>query len=252
MRTDNTEQLNGGKNMKKVFRRTRLAAVITFTLAFVAILALEGSTNASCAEASDQQALVDGAKSTFEGFVQDKEFAWIPENLPDLKGILIVPKLVKAGFVLGGSGGRAVLLTRDSKTGKWSEPGFYSIGSVSFGLQIGGEAAEVIMAVRSQGAVDRLLSSSVKLGADAGIAAGPVGGGAKTNVMADILSFSKAKGAFVGLSLEGSVVKVSDKWNEGYYDKPGVRPTDIFIKQSVSNPGSKTLREVVKKAEKTI
>ena len=143
------------------------------------------------------------------------------------------------------------MLIRDSKTGKWSEPGFFSICSVSFGLKINGEAAEVIMAVRSQGAVDRLLSTSVKLGADAGIAAGPVGGGAKFNAMADILSFSKAKGAFVGLSLEGSVVKVSDKWNEGYYDKPGVRPTDFFIKQSVSNPGSKALIETVKKAEKT-
>ena len=236
--------------MKRGFRMTRLAVVITSTLAFVAILAVGGQMNASYAEATDQQALVDSAKSTFEGFVQDKEFSWLPENLHDLKGILIVPKLVKAGFVLGGSGGRAVMLTRDAKTGKWSEPGFYSIGSVSFGLQIGGEAAEVIMAVKSQGAVDRLLSSSVKLGADAGIAAGPVGGGAKANMMADILSFSKAKGAFVGLSLEGSVVKVSDKWNEGYYDKPGVRPTDIFIKQSVNNPGSKALIETVKAAEK--
>ena len=202
------------------------------------------------ADVTDQQVLVDKAKATFQGLIKKSDFTWIQENLQSAKGILIVPSMVKAGFVLGGSGGRAVLLTRDDKTGQWSEPGFYSIGSVTFGLQIGGEAAEVLMVVRTKKGLDKLLASSVKLGGDTSIAVGPIGGGAKSNVVADIISFSHSKGAYAGLNLEGAMIKVSDKWNEAYYDKAGVRPTDIFITKSVSNPGSKELREAVKKAEK--
>ena len=87
----------------------------------------------------------------------------------------------------------------------------YFIGSVSFGLQIGGEAAEVIMMVRTQKAVDKLLTSSFKLGGDTSIAVGPVGGGAKSNVVANIFSFSRSQGAFAGLALDGSVITVRDK-----------------------------------------
>ena len=106
------------------------------------------------------------------------------------------------------------------------------------------------MVVRTKKGLDKLLSSSVKLGGDTSIALGPVGGGHKSNVVADIVSFSQSKGAYAGLNLEGAVIKVSDKWNEAFYNKPGVRPTDIFISQSVNNPGSKNLREAVKNAEK--
>ena len=223
-----------------------------FVFALTLCIALGSSISPARAEVSDQQVLVDKALATFQGFMKNTEFTWIGENLHKSYGVLIVPSLLKAGFVLGGSGGRAVMLVRDEKTGQWSEPGFYSIGSVSFGFQIGGEAAEVIMVIRKQKGVDKLLSSSAKLGGDTSIALGPVGGGAKTDVVADIVSFSHSKGAYAGLSLEGSVVKISNKWNEGYYDKSGVRPTDIFISQSVSNPGSQKLREAVKKSEKAM
>ena len=84
------------------------------------------------------------------------------------------------------------------------------------------------------------------------MAVGPVGAGGKSSVVADIVSFAISKGAYAGLNLEGSVIKVSDKWHEAYYAKPGVRPTDIFIKQSVNNSGSEELRNAVKKAEKAM
>jgi lipid-binding SYLF domain-containing protein len=147
------------------------------------------------------------------------------------KGILIIPSLLKAVFGIGGSGGRGVFLVRDQETGQWSEHGFYSMGSVSFGLQIGGEAAEVIMVVRTQKGVDRLLTTTAKLGADTSVTVGPVGAGASTNVVADIVSFSQSKGAYAGLSLNGSIIKVSHKWNEKYYGTPGITPVDIFVKK---------------------
>ena len=199
---------------------------------------------APAAEAIEQQLLVDSARITFEEFMSDPNMGWLKEHLKEAKGLLIVPKLLKAGFIFGGSGGHGVLIVNDEKKGQWSQPAFYSIGSVSFGLQIGGEAAEVIMMLRTQKAVDKMLTSSAKLGADTSIAAGPVGAGVKSNAMADIFSFSRSQGAFAGLSLDGSVVATRDEWNAAYYGKPA-SPVDILVRHSVSNPGSAELRETV-------
>jgi lipid-binding SYLF domain-containing protein len=228
--------------MKKI----RSQLVKTMTMVFIGLLIISLTSPVS---ASDQQALVDRARITFESFMADPNMTWLQENLHAAKGLVIVPSLLKAGFIFGGSGGSGVLIVPDAKTGKWSQPAFYTIGSVTFGLQIGGEAAEVIMYVRTQKAVDRMLTSRLKFGGDTSISVGPVGAGAKANVVADILSFSRSKGAFAGLSLEGAVVSVRDEWNSNFYGKP-VRPVDILVKNAVSNPGSAGLREAVAKAAK--
>lgn len=201
------------------------------------------------ADVTEQQILVDKAVITFKNIMKDENIVWPRENLSRVKGLLIVPSLVKGAFFIGGSGGRGVLITKDEKTGKWSQPGFYSLGSVSFGLQFGGEAAEVLMMVRTQRGLENLYTSSFKLGGDASVAAGPVGAGAKSSVTADVVSFTRSKGAFVGMSFDGSVIKTSDDWNKAYYGK-AVRPTDIFIKQAVKNLGANELHRVVTKAEK--
>jgi lipid-binding SYLF domain-containing protein len=228
--------------MKKI----RSQLLKTMTIAFIGLLIISLTSPVS---ASDQQALVDRARITFESFMADQNMTWLQDNLHAAKGLVIVPSLLKAGFIFGGSGGSGVLIVPDAKTGKWSQPAFYTIGSVTFGLQIGGEAAEVIMYVRTQKAVDRMLTSRLKFGGDTSISVGPVGAGAKANVVADILSFSRSRGAFAGLSLEGAVVSVRDEWNSNFYGKP-VRPVDILVKNAVSNPGSAGLREAVAKAAK--
>ena len=227
------------KKIRNIYGRVLNAAV-------VGILAIGLTLPAIAAE---EQEIVEKARITFESFMADPNMAWLKENLHTAKGLVIVPTLVKAGFVFGGSGGSGVLIVPEAKTGRWSEPAFYSIGSVSFGLQIGGEAAEVIMYVRTQKAVDKMLTSSVKLGGDTSVSVGPVGAGVKSNAMADIFSFSRSKGAFAGLAFDGSVVATRDKWNNNYYGKP-VTPVDILIKHSVSNPGAAGLREAVAKAAK--
>ena len=202
---------------------------------------------AAAAEPAEQQLLVDKAHVTFENFMTDKDHLWLRENLNQAKGLIIIPSLLKAGFFIGGSGGSGVLIVKNEKTGQWSQPAFYTLGAGSLGIQFGAEAAEIIMMVRTQKAVDKLFTSSFKLGGDTSIAVGPVGKGVKSDVVADILSFSRTKGAFAGVSLEGSVIKTKDKWNEAYYGK-AVSPIDIIVKGSVSNPGSKALRESVAKA----
>jgi lipid-binding SYLF domain-containing protein len=122
------------------------------------------------------------------------------------------------------------------------------MGSVSFGLQIGGESAEVVLLVMSQKGMDSLLSSNFKLGGDASVALGPVGGGAKGSITADFLSFAKSKGLYAGLNLDGSYIDVRESLNKAYYDK-AVTPADIIVKHSVSNTGSVPLREELKKGK---
>jgi lipid-binding SYLF domain-containing protein len=195
----------------------------------------------------EAQGLVDKAKVTFNDFMRSKEYTWLHSHLKNAKGLLIYPQVLKAGFILGGSGGTGVLVVKDPKTGDWSDPAFYTIGSVSFGLQIGGEAAEVIVMAMSDKAIDSLMASSVKLGGDTSIALGPVGVGAKGNVTADFISFAKSKGLYAGLNLEGSVVDVRESLNKAYYGKD-VRPVDIIVKKEVSNKGAAALRAAVKKA----
>jgi len=198
-------------------------------------------------EPGDHQGRADKAHATFQSIMVDSNMAYLKVHLREAKGLIIMPSMRKAGFLIGGSGGSGVLIVKNDKTGQWSQPAFYTLGSGTFGLQIGAEAAEVIMMVRTQKAVDKLFTSSFKLGGDTSIAVGPVGAGAKSNVVADIFSFSRTKGAYAGVSLEGSVIKTKDKWNEAYYGK-AVNPVDIIVKRSVSNPGSKALRTNVAKA----
>jgi lipid-binding SYLF domain-containing protein len=222
-------------------------------LAFVAMGVLFASYTPATAKDSDQvQGLVDKARITFNDFMHDSNYVWLHENIDHAKGILIFPEVIKGGFIWGGSGGTGILVVRDERTGNWSEPAFYTIGSVTFGLQIGGEAAEVVMLAMTQKAVDSLLSSSIKLGGDASVALGPVGTGAKANagipnVTADFVSFAKTKGLYAGLNLEGSVVGVRDSLNKAYYGRD-VRPADIIVKHTVSNRGSDELRATLKRA----
>jgi lipid-binding SYLF domain-containing protein len=225
----------GGISVKILF----VAVTITLVAGFALPAAAAGTV--------EQQGLVDKARATFSIFMNDENFPWLHENLNRSKGLLIIPSLLKGGFFLGGSGGSGVLVVRDEETGQWSQPGFYTIGSVTFGLQIGGEAAEVIMVARTRKALDALYKSSFKLGGDTSIAIGPVGIGAKSNIVADLVSFARSKGAYAGVSLEGAVVATRGKWNRAYYGRE-VRPVDIFVTRSVSNPGSSDLRATLARA----
>jgi lipid-binding SYLF domain-containing protein len=235
----------GPKNL--IFAGMRIVAVA------LAVTLVGGAFSAvAAADKAEAQVLVDKAKATFTDLLNDSNFSWLPGYLQDAKGVLIFPQVLKAGFFLGGSGGTGVLLVRDSPTGTWSDPAFYTVGSVTFGLQIGAEAAEVVMVAMSQKAIDTLLASSAKLGGDASIAIGPVGGGAKGSVTvpavtADFVSFARSKGLYAGLNLEGSVLAVRDSLNVAYYGR-AVGPRDIIVKRSVRNTGANALRAVLTKA----
>jgi lipid-binding SYLF domain-containing protein len=211
-------------------------------------MSLAAPPRVMAADADDAQAIVDKARVTLGEFLRDKDYSWLREHLKDAKGVLIYPQVLKAGFIFGGSGGTGVLLRRDTKTADWSYPGFYTLGSVSFGLQIGGEAAEVILLVMSQKGMDSLLTSKFKLGGDTSIALGPVGAGAKADITTDFISFAKSKGLYAGLNLDGSYLDVRESLNKAYYGKEAT-PADIMLKQSVSNKGADPLRADLNKAK---
>jgi lipid-binding SYLF domain-containing protein len=203
---------------------------------------------AVAAPADEARKHVDMAQATLSHFLRDPNMTWLQSNLPNAKGVLIVPKVVKAGFIFGGSGGRGVLLVRD-ETGKWNGPAFYNVGTASVGFQAGVSVSEVVMMVMTEKGLNSLLSTSMKVGGDASVAAGPVGQGATATLPEDLISFSRSKGLYGGLNLEGAVIKPADDWNSAYYGKE-VLPPAILLKAEVHNKQADKLVQAVTEAAK--
>jgi len=216
------------------------------------VIFLASYTPAMASDREQVQLLVDRARISLSDFMNDPHYIWLREHIRNAKGVLIFPQVIKGGFIWGGSGGTGVFLARDPRTGNWSDPAFYAIGSVTFGLQIGGEASEVVMLAMTQRAIDSLLSSSFKLGGDVSVAIGPVGGGAQANagipdVTADFISFAKSKGLYAGLDLQGSVVAVRGSLNDAYYGR-NISPAGIIVAHTAYNRGADQLRAILRKA----
>jgi len=198
----------------------------------------------------DALQLVEKSRMTLESFISDGNMGAFNDLIRQAKGVFIAPQVLKGAFIFGVSGGSGVLVTWSDKAGSWAGPAFYTMGGASFGLQIGGQAAEVGLLAMTDRGVKALLSSSVKLGADVGIAAGPIGAGASAataNLSVDILSFSRAKGLYGGISLDGAVVAVRDAWNEAFYGRK-IDPIDILIIRDAGNPQASSLIQVIERA----
>ncbi len=211
---------------------------------FLAVTSISGISSAESGMGySAQQELVDKATTSFRSMLADPNMTWLRVHIKSAKGILIFPQFMKGAFILGAEGGTGVLLAHDTSTGTWTYPAFYNMGSISFGFQAGAEVSEIILLVMTEKGLDALLSTSFKLGADASVAAGPAGAGAKAQTT-DILAFARSNGLFGGISIEGAVIKSRDSWNQQYYGRY-VRPVDIIIRRNVSNPGAEKLRQLV-------
>ena len=233
-------------------RWTRMLAVlgVGFLVGFLAVAPPWCPTPAFADDAMDAQQLVDKARMTFEAFLADSDVG--PSLLPllkDAKAVLIYPQVLRLAFIFGVSGGSGVLLAYDQKANIWSGPAFYTIGQGSIGIQAGGEATEVVLVALSDRGLAALLSTSSKLGADVGVALGPIGVGAEAataNLSGDIISYSRASGLYAGASLSEAVVAVRDSLNQAYYGKD-VTPTAILIQRQVTNPHAASLLEAVAK-----
>jgi lipid-binding SYLF domain-containing protein len=225
-----------------------LRTLIGGATALLVALVLPGRALAE--EASSQKwaptDLVLSANTTLQNFLRDPDMSWLQQNFGRAKGVLIAPEVVKAGFIFGGSGGRALLLVKD-RSGQWTGPAFYTLVTGSVGFQAGISVSEVAMLVMTEKAVNALMSTSFRLGGDASIAAGPVGAGAKSDLIADFVTFSRSKGIYGGVNLDGTVVTSNDEWNSAYYGNPRLTSPDILIRGIVNNSDAAPLLETVSK-----
>lgn len=226
---------------------SRLIAMLVALLTAVPMVLLT-AVPAGAEAVTDQTMLVAKAANTVERLRRDTGMQRDLENrLSRARAVLIVPDLVKGGFILGAEWGTGVLLTRDA-SGQWSGPAFYSVASGSVGLQVGVQDAEAIFVIMSDAGLRAVMENRFKAGADAGIAVAHVGAGAEaattSNTGADIYAFNKAMGAYGGASLEGSGILPRHSWNAAYY---GGNPTpeDIVINRRLDSPQAIRLRDVL-------
>jgi lipid-binding SYLF domain-containing protein len=158
--------------------------------------------------------------------------------------VLVCPRIFRAGFILGGEGGGCTLVARDA-AGSWSSPAFYGMASGSVGLQIGVQDMQVMMLIMSDRGLGALMDSQFKIGADASIAFATIGAGVEGSTTsaagADIIAFSRARGLFAGIALEGSLLTNRSEWNRAYYGQEA-SPRQIVVAMQAHNPGADPLR----------
>jgi len=191
--------------MKKSLSMIRVALVV--------FLALGLHANAQAQSAKDIKDQISQSEKAAQVFkeIMDTPDKGIPKDLLDsAKCVAVFPNVIKAGFIVGGRGGRGVASCKMAN-GNWTAPAFFNLGGGSIGLQIGAQATDFIMLFMNDKGMNSLLSDQFEVGGDASVAAGPVGrqAGASTDVKlnSQILSYSRSKGLFAGLELKGVVIK---------------------------------------------
>lgn len=220
-------------------RRFLLAA------AMLTALLLPGLARAD--NAQEAQTLVDRATLSVQSMMTQNVSQDPRSMLQRARAVMICPRIFKAGFFFGGSGGSCVLVAR-AGNGTWSYPAFYAIGSGSFGFQFGIEDSSLFMMIMTQRGLNAVMDAQFKLGADASVAVatvgGTVGGATTAAVGADIVVFAETRGLFGGVSVEGSIMSLSQGLIQAYYGRP-YSAREIVVNMEGSNPGADPLREVL-------
>src|SRR4249920_3678340 len=153
-------------------------------------------------------------------------------------GIAVIPNVVKVGLGIGGRGGKGVLVVRNAQGG-WSNPVFITLGGGSFGWQAGVQTADLLLVLTTERSVEGIAAGKVTLGADASVAAGPVGRqtSAATDVnLSEVYSYSRASGLFAGIAIDGSAIAIDKKANAAFYGSPGLKTADILASTSPPPP----------------
>jgi len=210
----------------------RIIAFLTIALT----LTFGGAT--ALADDKTEQRL-DDSRRVFESFANLSEQAipvWLLERS---YGIVVVPKLIKGALGIGGRGGRGVMAVRNAD-GSWSNPVFVTLAGVNFGFQFGVQSTDIVMVLMSKQSVEGIAGGKVTLGADASVAAGPIGRAAAASTdatfKAQVLSYSRNEGIFAGVALDGTVIAVDDGSNETAYGVSDLLPSQILEGRVASAP----------------
>jgi len=195
-------------------------------------------------------AAITGAQTQGLGRVEEatavfREITAIPEKtipeflMRDARAIAIIPRVLKVGIVVGGEFGRGVLVLRDDDGG-WGNPILISLSGGSIGWQIGAQSSDVVLVFRTPASIEGILRGKLTIGVDAAAAAGPVGRRARAStdieLKAEIFSYSRSRGFFAGLSLDGAVLQVDDQGNAAFYGTPEVDPRKIGTLRNLDVP----------------
>lgn len=205
----------------------------------IAILMLVPWTGAFAGSRSNDNSQLTKASTVIDEIMRTPDNG-IPTNLLNRAVCVgIVPSQLNAAFVVGGTYGRGVMVCREHGNGNWGAPSLFTLGGGSFGFQIGAKATDVVFLVMNEHGAEKLLRDKVKLGADASVAAGPVGrtaaGDTDLKLHAEILSYSRSRGAFAGVALNGAVLKQDRDDNTDLYGHP-VEPANVLFKGTVRPP----------------
>jgi lipid-binding SYLF domain-containing protein len=195
----------------------------------------------------DQQALVDRSTLALQEMMTQTVSQDPRIMLQRSRAVMICPRVFKAGFIIGGSGGDCVLLAR-AGNGTWSYPAFYGLGSGSIGFQAGIQDSAISMMIMTGRGLNAVMDSQFKLGADASVAiatvGGSVGGATTAAVGADIVVYAESRGLFGGVSVEGSIMSLRSDWDAAYYGQP-YSARQIVEQMVAANRGADPLREVL-------
>lgn len=213
---------------------------ITYVMSMLLIVLPIFSSSASAADQEKDENRLENSGTVL------KEILDVPDDIPQdlldkVDCVVVFPSVLKAAFIVGGSYGRGAMSCRKGQDfrGSWGAPTMMALEGGSFGFQIGGEATDFLLLVMNERGASGILTSKVKLGADASVAAGPVGrtASAETDptLRADILSYSRARGAFVGVALEGSTIRPDNGANKQIYGQE-VPAREIVLSGRVAIP----------------
>ena len=219
-----------------MMRRSLVPLLLVCFLTFFLTTILSADEDAKAADATKASGRVEAAGTVLDE-IQSAPDQRIPEEiLASADCVAVVPSLLNGGFVFGARYGKGVASCRTEKG--WSAPAFFTIGGGSFGLQIGGQATDLIMLIMNKRGMDNLLSSKFKLGADASAAAGPIGrhasGETDWKMRAEVLTYSRSRGLFAGLELSGAVITLDKDSTREFYGR--MVPFKTSLKGEVEAP----------------
>lgn len=198
--------------------------------AAIVVLAVAGPGAQEAKDGGEARRVADATTVFTE--IMDAGDSAIPRAILDqAEGIAVFPSTIKAGLVVGGQHGRGILSVR-GQSGTWSAPAFLTLTGGSLGLQIGAQAADLILVIMNRRGLENLVRNQFKVGADAGVAAGPVGRDAQAatdiQLRAQILSYSRSRGLFAGVSITGSTIRQDKDANERFYGKAYTTKQIVF------------------------
>ena len=200
--------------------------------AFVVLAILVTFTPLRAQKSDDESKRVNEALTALDEIMAAADKSVPRSVMEKAVGLAVFPSLLKGGLGVGGQHGRGILSVRDKKSGGWSNPAFLTINGGSFGAQIGVQAIDLVLIINNQRGLEQLVKNQFKVGADASVAAGPVGrdASASTDIQmrAQILSYSRSRGLFAGVTLNGSTINQDRDANERFYGKPLTTSQIVF------------------------